>query len=705
MSKKRKHVEVESDLNNSETQRDDNYGVEDPSRSSSPNYHTDNDVDEQKSDQQSNGGQDNLENNEPSPQGNGVSNDNDSPTKHERDPNDGNTNNKVFDGQADDNNLDEGSARNKVESDGGQLSDNQPDTKTNDNQNEQQQSDGKDKNNDNSDENDTANTKNNQYDNSKDNNNKNTNNNNTDEKQQNKKQPSQGGSNKDKNSKVSDSNKQQDSKSSGLKDAVSDKLGQYSDTADKFNKLRDFNNLKNMSKEQAAREVVELGKDLAKKKLMALFMTYVAPYLIPILIVLVLLILLIFVILAAISGSGSNNASKKDCGPVNENSSSISVSKNATKNAEKIYEYEMKHVDGAKPKAVAAHLGNMDVESAHTFDPKTIQGSNGFKASIAKDGSVGGYAFGLAQWDSERRVNLLNFAKKKGKKWSDFGLQLDFLLNHDSSDSDVIKKLLKSDGSINSITEKIMNEWERAGDKSSLSQRQSAASKFYSKFGKKDVGSSDGNLDDATDAASDNSDASENSGCSTTDDTGGSGEIGDSVKANGKSGKITKKWDSKSEIPSKYKKHIKIPDFKESVLDSSDNVFPATGNKGQCTELTWGYMKQMYGGNQPTNGNGNVIYKAYKQQGAKVTNNPTVGYGFSANPPYAGAADSSVGHTGVVAGVMDDGQWIMANYNLNGEGNNGQKRHLTYALVDGNKTSGGVKFFSGVGKAKVKSKD
>lgn len=116
-------------------------------------------------------------------------------------------------------------------------------------------------------------------------------------------------------------------------------------------------------------------------------------------------------------------------------------------------------------------------------------------------------------------------------------------------------------------------------------------------------------------------------------------------------------------------------------------------------------MKQMYGGNQPTNGNGNVIYKAYKQQGAKVTNKPTVGYGFSANPPYAGAADSSVGHTGVVAGVMDDGQWIMANYNLNGEGNNGQKRHLTYALVDGNKTSGGVKFFSGVGKAKVKSKD
>ncbi|MDU4468688.1 MAG: CHAP domain-containing protein, partial [Streptococcus mitis] len=269
----------------------------------------------------------------------------------------------------------------------------------------------------------------------------------------------------------------------------------------------------------------------------------------------------------------------------------------------------------------------------------------------------------------------------------------------------IIKKLLKSDGSVDSITEKIMSDWERAGDKSSLSERQSAASKFYSKFGKKDVDSSDGNLDDATDAASDNSDASENSGCSNTDDTGGSGKLGDSTKANDKSGKIIKKWDSKKDIPSKYKKHIKIPDFKEKILDSPENIFPATGNKGQCTELTWGYMKQMHGKQQPTNGNGNVIYKAYKAEGAKVTNNPTVGYGFSSDPPYAGAADASVGHTGIVAGVLDNGQWIMANYNLNGEGNNGQRRHLTYALVDGNKKSGGTKFFSGIGKPKVKSKD
>ncbi|MGC9651091.1 hypothetical protein ACO2FA_13510 [Staphylococcus warneri] len=32
---------------------------------------------------------------------------------------------------------------------------------------------------------------------------------------------------------------------------------------------------------------------------------------------------------------------------------------------------------------------------------------------IAMDPSAGGYAFGFAQWDSERRVNLLKFAKRR----------------------------------------------------------------------------------------------------------------------------------------------------------------------------------------------------------------------------------------------------------------------------------------------------
>src|SRR5699024_11029219 len=133
---------------------------------------------------------------------------------------------------------------------------------------------------------------------------------------------------------------------------------------------------------------------------------------------------------------------------------------------------------------------------------------------------------------------------------------------------------------------------------------------------------------------------------------------------------------------------------REKKLDSPEDISTETGDIGECTELTCAYMSELWKGKQPTNGNGNVIYKAYKAEGAKITNKPTVGYGFSSDPPYAGAADSSVGHTGVVAGVMDDGKWIMANYNLNGES---PDRKLTYALVDGNEKEGGIKFFSGIG--------
>ncbi|MGX0176145.1 phage tail tip lysozyme [Staphylococcus hominis] len=679
MSNKRKHVEFESELDNSEKQSNDDYGVEDPSRQNIPNNHQPNtSSNNQEGYDQDNGGQDKVSSNAPKV----------SDTSEE-----GNTNNKVFDGK----NINDNTRGNQVETDGGRLSNHAPNQKLDDNKGNNNQ---QNRNNDNQ-RSDNNKSNNNQQDKNSDSQKDKTNNNLQNDKNQKNKKPTK---DKEKNNKGSNNNSQQDKKSSAIKGSIGDKLGNYSDTANKINKLKDFNNLKNMSKEQASQEVIELGKDLAKKKLTALFVTYVAPYLIPIIVGLLAFILIIFIILAAITGSGSKNSSNVDCGPVNE-STSIKASEDAEKNAQKIYEYEMKHVDGAKPKAVAAHLGNMWVESAHTFNPKTIQGNNSFKESIANDPTVGGYAFGIAQWDSGRRVNLLKHAKKEGKKWDDFGLQLDFLLNHDDSDSGVIKKLLKSDGSIDTITERIMNEWERAGDKSSLSQRQSAASKYYSKFGKKDVSSDDGNLDEATDAASDNSDASENSGCNDTGDTGGSGEIGESVKANGKSGEIKEVWDSKSDIPAKYKKHIKIPDFKEKVLHTPLNIFPVTGNKGQCTELTWGYMKQMYGGNPPANGNGNVIYKAYEAKGAKVTSNPTVGYGFSSNPPYAGAADASVGHTGIVVGVMKNGDWIMANYNLKGEGNMGQRRSLTYALVDGNKKEGGIKFFSGIGKPKVKSKD
>lgn len=484
---------------------------------------------------------------------------------------------------------------------------------------------------------------------------------------------------------------EEDSSNGGL---IGKALGtsDIANTAAKAKKLKDISK---MSKEEAKEHLESMAVEAGKAKAKAAIWSAISPYLLPIIGIILALVLILIMIFGIVSStSDSNKGNDQGCETMKKGSTDVKNSKDAEKNAETIYKYLMKHVDGAKSKAVAGHLGNIYVESAQTFDPSTIQGGDKFKEDIAMDESAGGYAFGISQWDSGRRVNLIKFAKKKKKKWSDLGIQLDFMLNHDGSDSETIKKLLKSDDGIDKSTENIMNEWERAGDKDSIGERKSAASKYYSKFSDKDSESGkDSNVDDATDAATDNSDAAENSGCE-KGGSSGSGKIGKSVKANDKSGEVKEKWSSKDKIPQKYRKHIKLPDFKEHKLDSSDDVLTGTGDKGQCTELTWAYMSELWKGKQPTNGNGNVIYKAYKSQGAKTTANPTVGYGFSSDPPYAGAATSDVGHTGVVVAVLDDGKWIMANYNLNGEA---PKRELTYALVDGNKKKGGTTFFSGIG--------
>ncbi|MCG7340151.1 phage tail tip lysozyme [Staphylococcus sp. ACRSN] len=474
-------------------------------------------------------------------------------------------------------------------------------------------------------------------------------------------------------------------------------LGKIDPSLQKASKLKD---LSKMNKEQAKDELIEITKSMAKKKITAAVVTYIAPVILPILGALLIAILLVFMIMGASNLMNDNKPEDEGCSVQDKASTNVKNSKDAKKNIETIYKYTKENVKGSTRKGIASWLGNINEESGGTFSSSTIQGGNEYKESLAKDPSAGGYAFGFAQLDSERRVNLIKYADKKDKKWSDMDLQLDYILNHDGTDSDLIKKLLKRDGDIKTITADIMNDWERAGAKESLPKRQAAASKYYSMLGDKD----DSNIGQSTDSAGDNSDAGSNSGCNDDSNSKVDGELGASTKANGGSGKVLKQWKSKKDIPEKYKKHIQLPDYKGEKLNSSENIFPSTGNKGQCTELLFSYMSQLWKGKQPTNGNGNVIYKAYKSQGAKTTSNPTVGYGFSSNPPFAGATTSDVGHTGVVIGVMEDGKWLMSNYNLNGEANKDESRVETFALVDGNKKEGGATFFSGVGGAKIKSK-
>ena len=192
-----------------------------------------------------------------------------------------------------------------------------------------------------------------------------------------------------------------------------------------------------------------------------------------------------------------------------------------------------------------------------------------------------------------------------------------------------------------------------------------------------------------------------------SDDGGGktSGELGSSTKANGKSGKkIEGNW-TYDEIPEKYKKHIELPKFQSKYLKGSP--FVQSGDDGQCTEFTWAMMNQLYKKDQPAfDGvtNGDSVYQIHKKRGAKTTHNPTVGYGFSSSPPYALAKIPGVGHTGVVAGVMDDGKFIIAQMNVDPDP--APPRTVLYSVIDGvPKDSGNdLIFFEGVGEPKKEYK-
>ncbi|WP_333492938.1 phage tail tip lysozyme, partial [Lactococcus lactis] len=96
----------------------------------------------------------------------------------------------------------------------------------------------------------------------------------------------------------------------------------------------------------------------------------------------------------------------------------------------------------------------------------------------AMDTTLGGYAFGLAQWDSGRRVNLLNYAKSQKKSWTDTNLQVEFMFEQDGTDSTLLKQLVKGTN-VKQTTEDIMRKWERAGAVDSLSKRQGFAEYWY----------------------------------------------------------------------------------------------------------------------------------------------------------------------------------------------------------------------------------
>lgn len=128
----------------------------------------------------------------------------------------------------------------------------------------------------------------------------------------------------------------------------------------------------------------------------------------------------------------------------------------------------------------AGVLGNMQAESG--VDSTTIQSGKEYDESMAMSGA-GGYAFGLVQWDGGRRVELLKYAKSRGKEWSDLETQMNFL----KKELEGTEKKIMSDSEFKSTSDpaqaavRFRVVFERAGVPHDET-RQKAANAFYKEF-------------------------------------------------------------------------------------------------------------------------------------------------------------------------------------------------------------------------------
>lgn len=135
----------------------------------------------------------------------------------------------------------------------------------------------------------------------------------------------------------------------------------------------------------------------------------------------------------------------------------------------------------------AGFLGNFFVESG--YDPAIIQknkdGPQKYDKDRAYDADVGGYAFGIAQWDTERRVALLKYADEQKKEWQDMSVQLEYL----KKELEGSEKGIMTDSAFSGVTgddyatatKRVTVVFERAGDPNNEA-RLSAAKKAYDKF-------------------------------------------------------------------------------------------------------------------------------------------------------------------------------------------------------------------------------
>ncbi|CAK1230469.1 phage tail tip lysozyme [Fructobacillus cardui] len=279
----------------------------------------------------------------------------------------------------------------------------------------------------------------------------------------------------------------------------------------------------------------------------------------------------------------------------------------------------LKNIQGVTEAGISAYLGNTQVESG--LNVSAIESGQAFDDTKAYQQSLGGYAFGLNQWDKGRRVNLLKEAQSQGKDWKDPSFQLDFALNHDGADSDLLKQGLKMN-SVEEATEFLRAKWERGGA-GTTSIRTEYAKKWYQTFA-----SGDTSPLATVDVTSSTSSSSDN-GCPITENKG--------------SASVAVK-----EIPENYRDKVTNQNF--TSLDRS-NTYPF----GECTWYAYNRMSEL--GHPVPNylQNGGDWARTAKEKGLSTSDKPSVGTVVSFQPGVAGAV-AVYGHVAVVEAVSDDGQ-------------------------------------------------
>ncbi|WP_273750447.1 phage tail tip lysozyme [Leuconostoc mesenteroides] len=341
---------------------------------------------------------------------------------------------------------------------------------------------------------------------------------------------------------------------------------------------------------------------------------------------LIAILSLVFLIIVIIGMFSSNS---DQC---QSTSIDVSVTTSADKEAvAKSLHDNLKKISGVTEAGIAGYLGNTQHESG--FNASVVQSNATYNETTAMNASISGYALGLNQWDNSRRVELLNYAKSQNKKWTDASLQLDFALNHDGTNSDLLKQGLKMTN-VDDATEFLRASWERGGA-GTTATRQSYARSWYAKF-------SNGSSDTAVDTATTGTETTQNTDNTTNNSSGCSTNVAQGM---GTSGAPIK------EIPSAYKSKIKDTNF---TATSSSNTYPF----GQCTWYTYNRMQELGTPVENGLGNGADWGKNAKAKGYKMDSQPHVGWAVSFSQG-ADGADPTYGHVAVVEAISDDGKHFL----------------------------------------------